>query len=791
MNNKLKRFKDLFEDVLQNSYKHLNDMQRKAVINKDGPLLILAGAGSGKTTVLVNKINYILNFGKLNEENLNNYITESNIKRLEELKNKESVNLNELKTIFEDTSINSTSILAITFTNKAAKEMKERVESLVNKEISNMWILTFHSACVRILRRYIDRLGYTNSFVIYDRADQITLMKECIKELNLNEKTFEAKGIISIVSDAKDKLITPKEFQKIHQGDFRMSKIANIYKLYQEKLRGNSALDFDDLIFKTVELLQNDKEVLEYYQNKFKYVLVDEYQDTNKAQYRLIGLLSGKYKNLCVVGDDDQSIYGWRGADISNILDFEKDFDNAKVVKLEQNYRSTTTILNSANEVIKNNISRKNKKLWSSKGEGDKLKLYRAEDEREESDFIAHRIEKEVSENQRDYSDFSILYRTNAQSRAIEDALMKQNVPYRIYGGIKFYERKEIKDILAYLRVVQNPLDDISLKRIINVPKRGIGNKTVQKIEELALESKESFYSVLLDIEERTDISSRAANKLSSFATMISSFMAMKEIYNITDLIQKIIDNTGYIKVLEEVDDIESKTRIENIKEFISVAVEFESSSDVKDLETFLATISLSTDIDKLDESAKAVSLMTLHSAKGLEFPIVFLAGLEEGIFPVTRAMFDETQLEEERRLCYVGITRAKDTLYLTHAGRRTLYGKTNYSKKSRFLDEIPNDSIKNLNDANSLKRVRANEKYIKNFGPGIDYSQANSYKNEYKIKEEKFIENKDVESGSKIKHPTFGIGTVVSKKGKNVTIAFENKGIKVLNLDYVKLKVL
>ncbi|WXR61295.1 DUF3553 domain-containing protein [Peptostreptococcaceae bacterium AGR-M142] len=791
MSDRLKRFKELFEDVLDNSYKHLNDMQRKAVINKNGPLLILAGAGSGKTTVLVNRINYILNFGKLNEENINKYINDFNIKKLEELKKQENIDINELKEIFEDTSINPTSILAITFTNKAAKEMKERVEVLINKDISNMWIFTFHSACVRILRRYIDRIGYTNSFVIYDRADQITLMKECIKELNLNEKTFEAKGIISIVSDAKDKLITPKEFQKIHQDDFRMSKIASIYKLYQEKLKGNSALDFDDLIFKTVELLQNDKEVLDYYQNKFKYVLVDEYQDTNKAQYRLIGMLSGKYKNLCVVGDDDQSIYGWRGADISNILNFEKDFDNSKVIKLEQNYRSTTTILNSANEVIKNNISRKNKKLWSSKGEGDKLKLYRAEDEREESDFIAHRIEKEVKENERDYNDFSILYRTNAQSRAIEDALMKQNVPYRIYGGIKFYERKEIKDILAYLRVVQNPLDDISLKRIINVPKRGIGNKTVQKIEELALESGESFYSVLLDIEERTDISSRAANKLSTFATMISSFMAMKEIYNITDLIQKIIDNTGYIKVLEEVNDIESKTRIENIKEFISVAVEFEQSSDIKDLETFLATISLSTDIDKLDESAKAVSLMTLHSAKGLEFPIVFLAGLEEGIFPVTRAMFDETQLEEERRLCYVGITRAKETLYLTHAGRRTLYGKTNYSKKSRFLDEIPNGFIKNLNDANSLKRVRANEKYIKNFGPGIDYSQANSYKNEYKVKEEKFIENKDVESGSKIKHPTFGIGTVVSKKDKNVTIAFENKGIKVLNLDYVKLKVL
>lgn len=789
------RFLKLREEILGLRYKNLNPMQKRAVLKTRGPILILAGAGSGKTTVLVNRINHLLSYGKIEDLQDNVEVCEEKLEMMESyLENGkfcvDSMD-DKIKGVFESKGVHPASILAITFTNKAAKEMKERVQLALQRPVDDMWISTFHSACVRILRRDISKLDFANSFVIYDRADQMSLIKTCIKELNMNEKLFEPSKMLNIISDAKDKLINPEEFARIHENDFRMSKISTIYKLYQEKLKGNSALDFDDIIFKTVELFENYPDVLKYYQNKFKYIMVDEYQDTNKAQYKLVSMLSQKHKNLCVVGDDDQSIYGWRGADITNILDFEKEFKNAQVIKLEQNYRSTQNILDCANTVIKNNTGRKNKNLWTENKGGEKIFVYRSSDEKEEGDFIASKIFNDVKNSEKEYKDFGILYRTNAQSRALEDALMKQSIPYRLFGGTKFYERKEVKDLIAYLRVVQNPLDDVSLKRIINVPKRGIGGKTIETVEKIAVERGESIYSILLEIDEIKELSTRARSKISTFVSMMSSFMAMKEIYGVTQLAEKILENTGYMEELKVAGDEESQTRMENLKEFSSVALEFENTSEEKNLETFLATISLSTDIDSMDENEDYVSLMTLHSAKGLEFPTVFLAGLEESIFPISRAMFDDIQLEEERRLCYVGITRAKQTLYITYAGKRTLYGKTNFSNKSRFLDEIPKEYIESLNDERSLKRMALKERYVKNSGLGLDYSVANEYKRENKAKEETYMGNKGIDVGTKIKHPKFGTGTVVSKTGSNVSIAFENKGVKNINIDYVKLDVI
>ncbi|MCT4508963.1 MAG: DNA helicase PcrA [Tepidibacter sp.] len=717
----------------------LNDMQRKAVLKTEGALLLLAGAGSGKTRVLTYRIAHLIN----------------------------------------DLEVHPSNILAITFTNKAANEMKERVEGIIGSDANNMWISTFHSCCVRILRKDIDKIGYTRSFVIYDRSDQMTLVKDCIKELNINDKMYEAKTVLGYISDAKDKMINSKRFKEIHQNDFRMSNIAKVYSLYQERLMRNNALDFDDLIMKAIEILENNEGVLDFYQRKFRYIMVDEYQDTNRAQYKLVNMLARRHKNLCVVGDDDQSIYGWRGADIKNILEFERDYEDALVVKLEQNYRSTQTILDAANKVIANNITRKDKKLWTQSDSGDRIRTFKSRDEREEGDFIAHSIKKMNNDKGIEYKDCAILYRTNAQSRALEEALIKQNIKYKIFGGIKFYERKEIKDLIAYLRIIQNPVDDISLKRIINVPKRGIGLKTLEKIEDVALLKRESMYLSLYDA-DNIDLSTRVKSKLREFTTLISSLSAMNDVYSVTKLIEKVLENTGYIKELEKDDTIENQTRIENLKEFISVAMEFEKTSEEKDLETFLATISLISDMDSSDEDDDYVSLMTLHSAKGLEFPVVFLAGLEEGVFPISRALTDEIELEEERRLCYVGITRAMKTLYMTYASSRTIYGKTNYSRVSRFIGELPKACLKSLNKNEPENKILKKQN-----------SLVEKYKQRHMEKESKSIDNNNVGLGSKVKHPTFGIGTVVAKNGSTVSIAFENKGVKSINLEYVKLSLI
>ncbi len=739
----------------------LNPAQREAVEKTEGPVLILAGAGSGKTRVLTTRIGHLI----------------------------------------EDKGVQPANILAITFTNKAANEMRERVEETLESDASDMWISTFHSCCVRILRKDINRIGYNRSFVIYDSADQVTLVKDCLKELNLNDKVFEPKMIISTISGAKDKLYDPKKFKAMHMNDNRMSKIADIYALYQDRLKRNSALDFDDLIFKTVELLKSDKEVLDFYRNRFKYIMVDEYQDTSKAQYELIKILAKEHQNICVVGDDDQSIYGWRGADIRNILEFEKDYDDVHVVKLEQNYRSTQIILDAANTVISNNIERKRKRLWSEKKEGELIKIQVAADEVEESDFVADMIAKISREQNRSYKDFAVLYRANAQSRSVEDALNRSQIPYNIYGGTKFYERKEIKDLIAYLRVIQNPQDDISIKRIINVPRRGIGLRTIEKIEDRASLKQESIYSVLIDIETNSDISTKARNSISEFIdNVIGTLRTMREVYPVSKLIEKVIESIdyyGYIDELYKGDKEEAEERKDNVKEFISVAMEFEQTSEEKDLETFLTGVALTSESSE-DEEVDKVSLMTMHTSKGLEFPVVFIVGMEDGLFPIARAVrsMSDSEIEEERRLCYVGITRAKEILYLTLTQKRTLYGKTNPSIASRFMEELPKECIERLNSAErELSYSKANynvlDKYKQKYMSTVNKTAVAKQVNATIKSKEKETNIDDIKPGARVHHPKFGVGTVVGMMGTDVTIAFEQQGIKKINKEYTTLDLL
>ncbi|CEI74085.1 MULTISPECIES: ATP-dependent helicase [Romboutsia] len=735
----------------------LNPAQREAVEKTEGPVLILAGAGSGKTRVLTTRIAHLI----------------------------------------EDKGVQAPNILAITFTNKAANEMRERVEETLGTDTKEMWISTFHSCCVRILRKDINRIGYNRSFVIYDSADQVTLVKDCLKELNLSDKVFEPKVIISTISGAKDKLYSPSQFKDMHRHDNRMSKIADVYALYQDRLKRNSALDFDDLIYKTVELLKSEEEVLEFYRSRFKYIMVDEYQDTSKAQYELIKLLAKEHQNICVVGDDDQSIYGWRGADIRNILEFERDYDDVHVVKLEQNYRSTQVILDAANTVISNNIERKRKKLWSEKKEGELIKIQLSENEINESDFVADMIAKIAREQGRTYKDFAVLYRANAQARPVEDALNRSQIPYNIYGGTKFYERKEIKDLLAYLRVIQNPQDDISLKRIINVPRRGIGLRTIEKIEDRASLKQESMYSVLIDIDTNSDISTKAKNSINGFVDTVGTLRTIKEVYPVSKLIEKVLETTGYIDELSKDKSEEAQDRIDNLKEFISIALEFEQSSEEKDLQTFLTGVALSSESSE-DEEIEKVSLMTIHTSKGLEFPVVFLIGMEEGLFPISRAVrsMSESDIEEERRLCYVGITRAKEVLYMTLTQRRTLYGKTNPSIASRFMEELPEQCIEKLNKVEKeLTYSKANynvlDKYKQKYMNTMNKSTVAKKVNATIKDTKKETDIDDIKLGAKVHHPKFGEGTVVGMMGSDVTIAFKEQGIKKINKEYTTLDVL
>ena len=640
-------------------YDTLNEQQKEAVLHTEGPLLILAGAGSGKTRVLTHRIAYLI----------------------------------------EEKGVNPWNILAITFTNKAAGEMRERVDNLVDFGSESIWVSTFHSMCVRILRRHIDLLGFDTNFTIYDTDDQKTLMKDVCKLLQIDTKIFRERSLLAAISQAKNELITPEEFRIQAQGDFSRQKIASVYEEYEKQMRANNALDFDDLLVKTVQLFQTQADVLDYYQERFRYIMVDEYQDTNTVQFELVRLLSAKYRNLCVVGDDDQSIYKFRGANIRNILDFEQVFPDAKVIKLEQNYRSTSNILDAANAVIRHNHGRKDKTLWTDNGEGKKINVRQFDTAFDEAEYIVGDIRERVEKGEAAYNDHAILYRTNAQSRMFEEKFVTANIPYKIVGGINFYARREIKDLLAYLKTIDNGRDDLAVRRIINVPKRGIGLTSINRVQEYALGREISFYEALGAVDLIPNIG-RGASRLESFVALIEHFKTDAEEMTISELMQEIIEETGYIESLKEEGTEEAENRIENIDELISKIATYEEACEDRDepatLNGFLEEVALVADIDSLDESNDYVVLMTLHSAKGLEFPHVYLAGMEDGIFPsyMTITADDPEEVEEERRLCYVGITRAEEELTLTCARRRMIRGETQYNKMSRFLKEIPMELV-------------------------------------------------------------------------------------------------
>ena len=779
---------------MQEILKGLNDKQYEAVVNTEGPCLVIAGAGSGKTKVLTHKIAYL--------------IGEKGAKPWD--------------------------ILAITFTNKAANEMKERIANLVGDDAKDIWMGTFHSICVRILRRFIDRIGFDSSFIIFDTSDQRTLVKNCMKDLAIDDKLFNDRSVLSEISNGKNEMLEPEQYTARANSDFRKEKIATVYELYQKRLKENNAIDFDDIINYTIKILMENPDVLEYYANKFKYVLVDEYQDTNKAQFTLVTLLASKNGNITVVGDNDQGIYSFRGADISNILNFERDFPGTKIIKLEQNYRCTGNILKAANSVIKNNEVKYKKELWTQNEEGNLPKVYQADNEYDEATYIVTEIEHLKREEYYKYSDFAILYRMNTQSRAIEDILRRENVPYKIVGGLKFYERKEIKDIIAYLRLIQNSADNLSLKRIINEPKRGIGKTSLDKVEAIAEQNGTSMYEVIKHADQyglnRVFLNSR------EFVNVIEELKDKKDELVISELIKTTLKKTGYTKALEEENTIEAENRIENLEEFLTVAIEFEEEYAENSLSQFLEGITLSSDIDNVEEDEDSVTLMTLHSAKGLEFPVVFLVGMEEGIFPGYKSISEPKELEEERRLCYVGITRAKEHLYLTCSKQRTIFGSTSYNPVSRFLTEIPEDLLEGYQEAfgeedNNKNQMFKDSNYIWTYG-----SKDNGNIKTYKIGEkesvgigafaksnttnnstntgfafrtaESFLSNlgkkatsnnqvdlSKYEAGVRVYHKKFGEGTInkVEPEGEDlkVDINFDKVGHKRLMAKYANLEII
>ena len=669
----------------------LNDRQKEAVLATDGPCLVIAGAGSGKTKVLTHKIAYDIESG-----------------------------------------IKPWNILAITFTNKAANEMKERIEKLIGDAAKDLWMGTFHSICVRILRRYIDRIGYKTDFVIFDTSDQKTLIKECLKALKVDDKIFTDRGVLSEISNGKNEMLEPKAYGVKYAGDFRKEKISEIYELYQRRLRENNAIDFDDIINFTIKILSENPDVLDYYTEKFKYILVDEYQDTNKAQFTLVSLLASKYGNLTVVGDSDQGIYSFRGADISNILNFERDFPGTRIIKLEQNYRCTGNILKAANAVIKHNENKYDKKLWTENEEGHLPCIYCGEDEYDEGRYIVEQINHLKTEEYYKNSDFTILYRMNAQSRAIEDILMREGIPYKVIGGLKFYERKEIKDIIAYLRLIHNSADNLSLKRIINEPKRGIGKTSIDQIQEISDKTGNSMYEIIRNAQEYG--LTRVYSNSRDFIEQMEYLKSKKDELNISDLIKETLNKTGYTKALENENSVEAETRIENLEEFLTVAIEFEEESADNTLAEFLENITLSSDIDGMEDQDDSVTLMTLHSAKGLEFPVVFLVGMEEGIFPGYKSIGEPQALEEERRLFYVGITRAKQYLYLTCAKHRTIFGSTSYNQVSRFVKEIPEELLEGY--AEVVERKSVDKEEFKDYGYRWSYGKGQTVKT-FKMSEE------------------------------------------------------
>ena len=735
------------------AFEQLNDMQKKAVLQTEGPVLILAGAGSGKTGALTVRIAHLLEMG-----------------------------------------VKPWNILAITFTNKAAREMKERVEKLVGDGARDMWISTFHSTCVRILRREIHHLDYENQFSIYDGEDQEKIMREAFKRLNMSttDKSFSVKGAMAVISSLKEEMVSWEEYsQKADKNDLKALRIAKVYQTYQKMLKENNALDFDDLIYKTVLLFRQFPDVLEKYQERFRYIMVDEYQDTNTSQYELVAMLAAKYKNLCVVGDDDQSIYGWRGANIRNILDFEKDFPDTTVIKLEQNYRSTKKILEAANAVIHNNQTRKDKTLWTENDAGSILHIYKADNEYDECRFVAEKIQ-ELEQKGRTRNEMAVLYRTNAQSRVVEDQMVKKGIPYRLFGGVRFYERKEIRDILSYLKVMANPADTIALRRIINVPKRGIGETSLDKLAAFAEEKGIPLYAALSRLDEIAALKTRAA-KFKDFYELFEHLREDAEGLKVAELIDAVVKRTGYLQLLIAEGTDEALNRIQNIDEFVNKAAEFDKANEENglegNLEGFLEEVALVADIDSYEEGEEAVALMTLHSAKGLEFPYVFIIGMEEGMFPGYRAVMygGEKEIEEERRLCYVGITRAKEELFLTHAKSRMQHGITQYNPPSRFLKEIPAELVdmptRQVSEMARKYDMMTQNKTItmgrKNtlapaakfgMGPKKEMPAPKDFKLDYGV-------------GDKVRAPKYGIGTVVSihpgGADFEVEVSFAGKGTK------------
>lgn len=771
---------------MQDILKGLNDKQYEAVVNTEGPCLVIAGAGSGKTKVLTHKIAYLIG----------------------------------------EKQVKPWNILAITFTNKAANEMKERIGNLVGDVAADIWMGTFHSICVRILRRFIDRIGFDSSFIIFDTSDQRTLVKTCIKSIGLDDKMFTDRSVLSEISNAKNEMLEPEQYTVRANGDFRKEKIALVYEMYQKRLKENNAIDFDDIINYTIKILMENPDVLEYYSDKFHYVLVDEYQDTNKAQFTLVTMLASKNGNITVVGDNDQGIYSFRGADISNILNFERDFPGTKIIKLEQNYRCTGNILKAANAVIKNNEVTYKKELWTENEVGNLPVVYSANNEYDEGTYIAQQIEHLRREEYYKYSDFAILYRMNTQSRAIEEILRRESIPYKIIGGLKFYERKEIKDIISYLRLIQNPSDNLSLKRIINEPKRGIGKTSLDKIEELSNNTGIPMYEIIKNAEQyglnRVFLNSR------EFVNVIEELRTKKDDMKISDLIKETLKKSGYTKALENENTIEAENRIENLDEFLTVAIEFEDESADNKLSDFLEGITLSSDIDNMEETEENVTLMTLHSAKGLEFPVVFLVGMEEGIFPGYKSIGEPKELEEERRLCYVGITRAKEHLFLTCSKQRTIFGSTSCNQVSRFLREIPSDLLDGYDEALGEKKESSNtfgdSKYSWTYGskdngniktykidknePKVAAASSNSNNNGFMFRTaESFLNNltkkssgsnvdlSQYKAGVRIYHKKFGEGVIsnVEPEGDDlkVDIQFDKVGHKRLMAKFANLEII
>ena len=739
-------------------YDTLNEQQKEAVLHTEGPLLILAGAGSGKTRVLTHRIAYLI----------------------------------------EEKGVNPWNILAITFTNKAAGEMRERVDNLVGFGSESIWVSTFHSMCVRILRRHIDLLGFDTNFTIYDTDDQKTLMKDICKLLQIDTKLFRERSLLAAISQAKNELVTPEEFRIQAQGDFSRQKIASVYEEYEKQMRANNALDFDDLLVKAVQLFQTQADVLDYYQERFRYIMVDEYQDTNTVQFELVRLLSAKYRNLCVVGDDDQSIYKFRGANIRNILDFEQVFPDAKVIKLEQNYRSTSNILNAANAVIRHNHGRKDKTLWTDNGEGDKINVRQFDTAFDEAEYIVGDIRERVESGKAAYNDHAILYRTNAQSRMFEEKFVTANIPYKIVGGINFYARREIKDLLAYLKTIDNGRDDLAVRRIINVPKRGIGLTSINRVQEYASGREIGFYEALRAVDLIPNIG-RGASKLESFVALIEHFKTDAKELTISELMQEILEETGYIESLKEEGSEEAESRIENIDELISKITAYEETCEDRDepatLNGFLEEVALVADIDSLDESNDYVVLMTLHSAKGLEFPHVYLAGMEDGIFPsyMTITADDPEEVEEERRLCYVGITRAEEELTLTCARRRMIRGETQYNKMSRFLKEIPMEllstgAVFQKSEPEEERKPSAYQQARQAFRAKafVQPGAARSFGSPKG-------EGPGYQVGDRVRHVKFGEGTVTAMveggRDYEVTVDFDGPGTKKMFAAFAKLQ--